>query len=68
VAPLNNVPGAVVTLMERTNVSTVLVAGQIKKWRGKLVGHDMEKLRRELQDSRDHLFNAAGVTPNLFRV
>lgn len=68
VAPLNNVPGAVVTLMERSNVSTVLVAGQIKKWRGKLVGHDMEKLRRELQDSRDHLFNAAGVTPNLFRV
>ena len=68
VAPLNNVTGAVVTLMERTNVSTVLVAGQIKKWRGKLVGHDMERLRRELEDSRDYLFNAAGVTRNLFRV
>ena len=28
VAPLNNAAGAVVTLMERTNVDTVLVAGQ----------------------------------------
>jgi len=28
----------------------------------------MDKLRRDLEASRDHLFNAAGVTPNLFRV
>ena len=34
VTPLNHAPGAVVTLMERSNVSTVLCAGQIKKWRG----------------------------------
>src|SRR5208337_4736190 len=34
VAPLNHAPGAVVTLMDRSNVSTVLCAGQIKKWRG----------------------------------
>ena len=31
VAPLNNVPGAVVRLMERSNVDTVLVAGKIRK-------------------------------------
>ena len=37
VTPLNHVPGAVVTLMERNNVDTVLVAGKIRKWQGKLV-------------------------------
>ena len=34
VAPLNNVPGAVVSLMERTNVETVIVAGKVRKWKG----------------------------------
>ncbi|WP_205665187.1 amidohydrolase family protein [Caldimonas tepidiphila] len=67
VAPLNHVPGAVVTLMERSNVSTVLVAGQIRKWRGELLGFDLPKLRRELEASRDHLFDAAGIARDLFR-
>ena len=44
VTPLNHAPGAVVTLMERSNVSTVLCAGQIKKWRGAIVGYDIPKL------------------------
>ena len=34
VAPLNNVPGAVVSLMDRTNVETVIVAGKVRKWKG----------------------------------
>ena len=45
VAPLNHAAGAVVTLMDRSNVSTVLCAGQIKKWRGSVLGHDIRKLR-----------------------
>ena len=32
VAPLNQVPGAVVSLMERSNVETVIVAGKVRKW------------------------------------
>ena len=67
VAPLNHVPGAVVTLMERSNVDTVMVAGRIRKWKGSLVGADVAKLRRELEASRDHLFEAAGIEQNLFR-
>ena len=51
VTPLNHAPGAVVTLMERSNVSTVLCAGQIKKWRGGIVGYDILKLRAELDAS-----------------
>ncbi|MFN7010243.1 MAG: amidohydrolase family protein [Allorhizobium sp.] len=67
VAPLNHVPGAVVTLMERSNVSTVICAGQLRKWQGSLLGHDVEKLRRELEQSRDYLFEKAGVEKDLFR-
>jgi len=67
VAPLNNVPGAVVTLMERTNVDTVMVAGKVKKWKGQLLDFDVERLRGELEASRDYLFEAAGMERDLFR-
>ncbi|AWI86093.1 cytosine deaminase (plasmid) [Alloyangia pacifica] len=66
VAPLNNAPGAVVTLMERSNVETVLVAGQIKKWKGEMVGFDVPALRDQITRSRDYLFEAAGVERALF--
>ena len=67
VAPLNHVPGAVVTLMERSNVDTVIVRGKVRKWRGRLLDVDLPKLRAELEASRDYLFKAAGVKPDLFR-
>ena len=66
VAPLNNVPGAVVSLMERTNVETVVVAGKIRKWKGRLLDVELDRLRRQLEDSRDFIFRAAGVPQNLF--
>jgi 5-methylthioadenosine/S-adenosylhomocysteine deaminase len=56
----------VVTLMDRTNVDTVMVAGQIRKWQGQLLGHDVAKLRRELEESRDYIFEKAGVEHDLF--
>jgi cytosine/adenosine deaminase-related metal-dependent hydrolase len=67
VAPLNHVPGAVVTLMERSNVDSVIVAGKPRKWRGRLLDADIPKLRTELEASRDYLFKAAGVKQDLFR-
>lgn len=67
VAPLNHVPGAVVTLMERSNVSTVICAGQVRKWQGAVLGHDIAKLRAELEASRDYLLDKAGVAQDLFR-
>ncbi|WP_340160585.1 amidohydrolase family protein [uncultured Hoeflea sp.] len=66
VAPLNNVPGAVVTLMERSNVDTVLVAGQVRKWKGEMIGFDIDRLRGELEASRDYLFEAAKIERDLF--
>jgi 5-methylthioadenosine/S-adenosylhomocysteine deaminase len=61
------VPGAVVTLMERSNVETVIVAGKIRKWKGKLLDVNLRKLRHELENSRDFLFEAAGIPQDLFR-
>ena len=67
VTPLNNAVGAVVTLMDRSNVSTVLCAGEVKKWRGRLLGHDVAKLRGELEASRDYIFAKAGFERDLFK-
>src|SRR5216683_1075340 len=67
VAPLNQVPGAVVSLMDRTNVETVIVAGKVRKWKGRLLDVDLHALRRQLEASRDFVFNAAGIPQDLFR-
>jgi 5-methylthioadenosine/S-adenosylhomocysteine deaminase len=67
VAPLNNVPGAVVSLMERSNVETVIVAGKVRKWKGEMVDVDLRRLRHELEESRDYVFKAAGIPQDLFR-
>ena len=66
VAPLNQVPGAVVSLMDRTNVETVIVAGKVRKWKGRLLDVDLDRLRRQLEASRDFIFNAAEIPQNLF--
>jgi len=66
VAPLNQVPGAVVSLMDRTNVETVIVAGKIRKWQGQLLDVDVDKLRRDLENSRDYVFSKAGIPQDLF--
>jgi 5-methylthioadenosine/S-adenosylhomocysteine deaminase len=66
VAPLNQVPGAVVSLMDRTNVETVIVAGKVRKWRGQLLDVDLNRLRQQLEGSRDYVFSAAGIPQNLF--
>jgi len=61
------VPGAVVSLMDRTNVETVIVAGKVRKWKGKLLDVELGSLRRKLENSRDGLFARAGVPQDLFR-
>jgi 5-methylthioadenosine/S-adenosylhomocysteine deaminase len=66
VAPLNQVPGAVVSLMERSNVETVIVAGKVRKWKGKLLDVNLAHLRGQLEASRDYIFAAAKIPQNLF--
>src|SRR5215471_12991786 len=67
VAPLNQVPGAVVSLMDRTSVQTVIVAGKVRKWNGQLLDVDLPHLRQQLEASRDYVFKAAGIPQDLFR-
>ena len=66
VAPLNHVPGAVVSLMDRTNVETVIVGGKVRKWKGQLLDVNLDKLRSQLEASRDFIFKTAGVPQDLF--
>ena len=53
--------GAVVSLMDRTNAETVIVAGKVRKWKGQLRGFDVPHLGQQLEASRDYLFAAADI-------
>ncbi|HSW25231.1 MAG TPA: amidohydrolase family protein [Burkholderiaceae bacterium] len=55
IAPMNNVPGTVVTMMESRNVRDVLIAGKIVYRNGNLVGWDVPKLVRDLTRARDRV-------------
>jgi 5-methylthioadenosine/S-adenosylhomocysteine deaminase len=63
--PLNNAPGAVVNLMNPGHVETVFIAGKVKKYRGKLVGVDEERLLRSMQEARDAVVRRSGFQMNL---
>jgi 5-methylthioadenosine/S-adenosylhomocysteine deaminase len=52
--------------MDRTNVETVIVAGKVRKWKGQLLDVDLDRLRRQLEDSRDYVFKAAKIPQDLF--
>jgi 5-methylthioadenosine/S-adenosylhomocysteine deaminase len=64
VMPLNNAAGAVVTLMDTSNVDTVFIAGKLMKRNGQLVGVDLAKIRREVEATRVAVLTRAGVKPN----
>jgi cytosine/adenosine deaminase-related metal-dependent hydrolase len=55
IAPLNNVPGAVVTLMDTRHVRDVLVAGKVMVRNGKLLGWNLDKLVRDIERARDRV-------------
>src|SRR5262249_31144879 len=63
--PLNNAAGAVVTLMDSSNVDTVFIAGEIRKWRGSLVGVDVPRILRLAQESRDAVVRRSGFQMDL---
>jgi 5-methylthioadenosine/S-adenosylhomocysteine deaminase len=63
--PLNNAPGAVVNLMNPSNVETVFIAGKARKWRGNLVGVDVPRVLRLVQEARDGVIRRSGFPMNL---
>jgi 5-methylthioadenosine/S-adenosylhomocysteine deaminase len=63
-APVNNPVGTVVLAAGRGDVDTVLVAGEIVKRHGSLVGVDVGRVRTLAEDARDHVLAAADVPTN----
>jgi cytosine/adenosine deaminase-related metal-dependent hydrolase len=63
--PLNNAAGAVVNLMNPSNVETVLIAGKPRKWRGTLAGISVPRLLRLVSTARDGVVRRSGFQMNL---
>jgi len=68
--PMNNVYGAVVTMMDTRAVRHVMIAGKFVYWHGKLVGWDVDKLTRQVVESRDRVLAringpATGANPDV---
>jgi 5-methylthioadenosine/S-adenosylhomocysteine deaminase len=66
VFPVNNAIGTIVQAVERSDVDTVMVAGQLRKRAGKLIDVDLAKLSAEATASRDYLLDASGYRRDLF--
>jgi 5-methylthioadenosine/S-adenosylhomocysteine deaminase len=64
--PSNNAVGTVVQAAERSNIDTVIIGGRVRKYRGKVVGLDMKRLKTMVDESRTHLFTAIGYRPDVF--
>ncbi len=64
--PSNNAIGTVVSGADRGNVDTVIIGGRLRKYRGRIVGLDMENFKRIADGSRYYLFEKAGYKPDIF--
>jgi cytosine/adenosine deaminase-related metal-dependent hydrolase len=63
IAPMNNVPGAIVTMMDTRNVRHVMIAGKFVFRNGKLVGWDEKKLVRDVVRARDRVLSRINSKP-----
>ena len=53
--PMNNVPGTIVTMMNPSHVRDVLIAGRVVCWKRQLVGWDIDRLLRQIEEARDRV-------------
>jgi cytosine/adenosine deaminase-related metal-dependent hydrolase len=65
VMPVNNAYGAVVLGMDTSNVDTVFIAGKVMKQAGRLVGVDLDRIRRDAEQSRDFIVSKTGWKKSL---
>nr|WP_293384246.1 amidohydrolase family protein [Phenylobacterium sp.]THD59129.1 MAG: amidohydrolase [Phenylobacterium sp.] len=66
VFPVTNAIGTIVQAVGPSDVELVMVAGEIRKRAGKLIGVDLTKLAADVSASRDYLLEASGYRPDLF--
>ena len=58
--PMNNAIGTIALATESRNIDMVFVAGSLRKWRGELIGQDIDALREMVRDSRDYVASRVG--------
>jgi cytosine/adenosine deaminase-related metal-dependent hydrolase len=63
-APMVDPIGTIVVFSDTSNVDSVFVAGSAVKRHGQLVGADLEKAFRQLDDSRNHILGAGELLPD----
>ncbi len=67
---MNNAFGAILQTGSIANIDTVFVAGQAKKWRGRMTGklanQDFEALRKRAEQSRDYILAQANWKFDIF--
>ncbi|MGW6459164.1 amidohydrolase family protein [Streptomyces sp. NPDC055078] len=60
-APASNAVATITSFAHAGNVDTVFVGGELRKFRGQLVGHDTAGVRAAAEASRDRLMAAQGL-------
>ncbi|MEA2667916.1 MAG: hypothetical protein QOJ33_850 [Chloroflexota bacterium] len=64
--PLNNAIGTVVLGADTQNVDIVWIGGELKKWRGAMLGVDLGRVRSLAEASRDYLAAKCGWELDVF--
>ena len=64
--PSNNALGTVVAAADIKNVDTVIIGGVIRKSGGRILGVNWPKLRAQIDESRNYLFQKAGYKLDIF--
>ena len=64
--PSNNALGTVVAAADIRNIDTVIIGGVIRKSGGKMIGVNWPKLRAQIDESRNYLFQKAGYKLDIF--
>lgn len=55
--PLSDAVGTIVLGADARNISAVFINGEPRKWNGQVLGVDLDTLRTEVRDSRDHVLD-----------
>ena len=64
--PSNNALGTVVAAADIKNIDTVIIGGVIRKSGGKVLEVNWPKLRSQIDESRNYLFQKAGYKLDIF--
>ncbi|MCU1476415.1 MAG: amidohydrolase [Subtercola sp.] len=65
--PLNNAVASVVQAADSRNIEAVMIAGNPVKWQGEVLVFDLEEARRLAEESRDYVFDQAGIEVDVLR-